>query len=176
MKELKNKNTEFHTYKPKQERSFKVILKQIHATANLDNIKKEIEDLGHTVTNTWTIKKQGTEKVLHMFYVKLCKSKNNSTDIYEVDLFFDCRIKFEPPYFKRQIQCINCQRYGYPKSFCFRKARCVKYARDQLSNQLSTQEEIQGCIKCVLYKSNHPANYKGYMVYKDLQRNFFPAL
>jgi len=46
VKELKNKNTEFHTYKPKQETSFKVVLQHIHATADLDDIKKEIEDLG----------------------------------------------------------------------------------------------------------------------------------
>jgi len=39
IKELKSKNTEFHTYKPKQERNFKIVLKHIHATANLDNIK-----------------------------------------------------------------------------------------------------------------------------------------
>jgi len=32
VKELKNKNTEFHIYKLKQERSFKVVLKHIHAT------------------------------------------------------------------------------------------------------------------------------------------------
>jgi len=54
---LKNKDTEFHTYKPKQERNFKVVLKHIHAIANLDDIKKEIEDLGHIVTNIWNIKK-----------------------------------------------------------------------------------------------------------------------
>jgi len=46
VKELKSKNTEFHTYKSKQERSFKVVFEHIHATANLDDIKKEIE--GHT--------------------------------------------------------------------------------------------------------------------------------
>jgi len=51
VKGLKSRNTEFHICKPKQQRSFKVILKHIHATANLDDIKKEIEDLGHTVIN-----------------------------------------------------------------------------------------------------------------------------
>jgi len=56
-KELKSKNTEFYTYKPKQEKSFKVVLKHIHATKNLDDIKKEIEDLRHTVTSIWNIKK-----------------------------------------------------------------------------------------------------------------------
>jgi len=50
MKELKSKNTEFYIYKSKQERSFRVVLKHIHDTANLDDIKKEIEDLDHIVT------------------------------------------------------------------------------------------------------------------------------
>jgi hypothetical protein len=43
-----SRNTEFHKYKSKQERNFGVILKHIHVTANLDEIKKEIGDLGHT--------------------------------------------------------------------------------------------------------------------------------
>jgi len=45
VKELKSKNIEFHIYKPKKDRSFKVVLKHIHAIANLDNTKTEIEDL-----------------------------------------------------------------------------------------------------------------------------------
>jgi len=53
VKELKNKNTEFHIYKPKQERSFKVVLKHIHVIVNPEDIKKEIEDLKHIVTNIY---------------------------------------------------------------------------------------------------------------------------
>jgi len=125
VKELKTKNTEFHIYKLKQE-SFKIVLKHIHATAKLDDIKKEIEDLEHIVTNIWNIKKQSTKKALHMFYVEL-KLKSNDEDIYEVDSLLDCRIKFEPPYLKYEIpQCINYQRYGHTKCFCFCKVRCAK--------------------------------------------------
>jgi len=51
VKEFKSKNMEFHAYKRKQEKSFRVFLKHIHAIANLDDIKKEIDDLEHTVTN-----------------------------------------------------------------------------------------------------------------------------
>jgi len=43
VKELKSKNVEFHTHKPKQERSFRVVLKHIHASANLDDIKKRLK-------------------------------------------------------------------------------------------------------------------------------------
>jgi len=71
MKELKNKNTEFYTYKPKQGRSFKnyfkVVLKYIHTTANLDDIKKEIEDLGHIVTTL--IYGTSRSKTLKRFFI-----------------------------------------------------------------------------------------------------------
>jgi len=49
VKELKNKNIEFHIYKPKQERSFKIV-KHIHASeSGLKSIKKEIENLGQNI-------------------------------------------------------------------------------------------------------------------------------
>jgi len=106
VKEVENKNTEFHTYKPKQERSFKVVLKHIRATANPDDIKKEIGDLGQTVIQY--MEHQDTKRTLHMLYVEL-EPKSNNKDIYEVGSLLHCRVKFEPPHPKREIpQCINC--------------------------------------------------------------------
>jgi len=61
MKELKNRNFEFHTYKPKQETSFKVVLKHMSPEEKIDEIKRDIEELGHKVTNIWNIKKRGTK-------------------------------------------------------------------------------------------------------------------
>jgi len=53
VKELKSKNMKFHTYKSKQEKSFKVVLKYhnesiIPLNAFFNTIKKEIQDLGHS--------------------------------------------------------------------------------------------------------------------------------
>jgi len=76
IKELKSRNTEFHTYKPKQEKSCKVILKYIYPSSNVDNIRKEIEDHGYTITNIWNIKKQDTSKTFPIFYIEL-KAENN---------------------------------------------------------------------------------------------------
>jgi hypothetical protein len=50
MKELR-KDTEFRTYKLKQERSFTIVFKYIHPSWNVDDIRKVIEDSGHMVTN-----------------------------------------------------------------------------------------------------------------------------
>jgi len=49
MKELKSRNTEFYTYKPKQERSYEVGLKHFHITENINDIKKGIDHEGHIV-------------------------------------------------------------------------------------------------------------------------------
>jgi len=51
MKKIKNRDTEFHTHKPKQKESFKIILKCMHPLSNVNDIRKEIEDQGYTVTN-----------------------------------------------------------------------------------------------------------------------------
>jgi len=71
VKELKTRNYEFHIYKPKQERSFKVALKHMPSEERIDDIRRDIEDLGHKVTNIWNIKKRGTKEPLNIFYVEL---------------------------------------------------------------------------------------------------------
>jgi len=61
------------------------------------------------------------------------------------------------------------------KSFCFRRTRYVKCAGDHPTTNCSCRKKSKN-VKCVLCEGNHPANYKGYMVYKDLRRNFFTTL
>jgi hypothetical protein len=56
IKALAEKRTQFHAYKLKEERSYRVVLKNMHYPTNPEEIKSEIENLGHTVTNIWNIK------------------------------------------------------------------------------------------------------------------------
>jgi len=51
VKEIKSRNIEFHIYKPKQEKNLKVVLKHMLPKEKIDVIKKNIEELGHKVTN-----------------------------------------------------------------------------------------------------------------------------
>jgi len=41
-----DKNTEFHTFKPRQDRSFRVVLKNIHRSTDLNNIRQDLKDRG----------------------------------------------------------------------------------------------------------------------------------
>jgi hypothetical protein len=142
VKELKNRDTEFHIYKPKQEKNFKIVLKHIHATAYLDDIKKEIENLGHIVTNIWNIKKQGKKKALFTFYVE--KPGSNNKDIYKVVSLLECRLKLEPSHEIPQYN--NCQQYGHINSF--RKARCVKCTKDYPNFNYLCKKKSKD-VKCV---------------------------
>jgi hypothetical protein len=106
---LKDKGAEFHTFKPKEERNYRVVLKNMHYSINPDDIKSEIEKLGHKVENIWNIKQFQTKLPLSMFFVDLKPAPNNK-DIFNVEFLQQCKIKFEPPKHKREnAQCSNCK-------------------------------------------------------------------
>jgi hypothetical protein len=51
----------------------------------------------------------------------------------------------------------------------------MRNAGDHLTNQ-SHRKERSSDIQCVLCGGNHPGNYKGYTVYKELQNKPYPPL
>jgi hypothetical protein len=61
--------SEFHTFKPKEVRNYRVVLKNMHYSINPDDIKAEIEKLGHKVANVWNITQYRAEPTT------LCRSE-----------------------------------------------------------------------------------------------------
>lgn len=172
---LKSRNTEFHSYQKKNDRPFKVVLRNIHSSTDLDILKQEIEDLGHSVVKISNIRHRVSKNPLPLFFVDL-ENKPNNKEIYSVEFLANTKVKFEPPHKKREIpQCTRCQRYGHTKNFCSRQARCVKCALDHQTSACPIKERTSNA-KCVLCNGNHPANYKGCTVYKDIQKSKFPPL
>jgi hypothetical protein len=55
VKALMEKNTEFHTYKPKEERSFRVVLKNTHPSTDLNEATQSLKDKGHVITDIWNV-------------------------------------------------------------------------------------------------------------------------
>lgn len=172
---LAAKNTQFHTYQFKEERSFKTVLRGIHYSTDITDIKSEIEKLGHSVVSVFNIKQNRTKIPLPLFFVNLKPSDNNK-DIYQVKYLLHSCVAFEPPKPKREIpQCMKCQRYGHTKAFCHHSPRCVKCAENHLTIHCIRKEKSDD-VKCVLCTGNHPANYKGCTVYQELQKKSFPPL
>jgi hypothetical protein len=55
----------------------------MHYSINPEEMKTEIENLGHTVTNIWNIKQYRTKLPLSTFFVELKPAPNNK-DIFKV--------------------------------------------------------------------------------------------
>lgn len=173
--QLELKGTEFHTYKPKQDRTYKVVLKNIHPSTDTDDIKQALGELGHTATNIWNIKARSTNKPLPIFFIELQPCSNNK-DIYNLKYLLHCQVKIEEQIPKRVIpQCANCQQYGHTKTYCRRQPKCIKCAGEHMSVDCPRKTRSND-VKCILCEGNHPANYKGCTVYKELQKIKYPSL
>lgn len=175
VKALTEKKTEFHTFQRKQERTFRAVIKNLHPTTNLDQIKEELMARGHQVTNIWNIKQRNTKKELPLFFIEL-KPADCNKDIYNIDRLVHSVVKVEPPHVKRQMpQCAKCQRFGHTKNFCNRSPRCVKCTGNHMTSECPRKDRNKD-VRCVNCNGNHPANHRGCSVYKELQQRMYPPL
>lgn len=175
LKALTDKGTKFHTYQLKKNRTFRVVLRNIHPTTETNRIKEAINALGHEVVNVSNIRDNKTKQGLPLFNIELV-SKQNNKDIYEITRLFNSIVKIEPPHPKRDIpQCIKCQRYGHTHKYCYHNPRCVKCTGNHATEQCPRNERNNEVI-CVNCEEHHPANYRGCSVYKELQKRRFPPL
>lgn len=95
VKELRNKGTEFHTFKLKQDRSFRVVLKNMHPLTDVQELKMAIEERGHNVVNIWNIKQRVTKKPLPMFFIDLEQTPNNKS-VYTITHLLQCKSLSRP--------------------------------------------------------------------------------
>lgn len=172
--ELDKKKTEFYTYKPKNERGFKIVMRGMHPSADTEVIKEELRNLGHDVTNIWNIWNKNKNIRYPLFEIEL-KTNSNNKNIYDIKSLMYCKISFEPPKPKKSPpQCTNCQQYGHTRTFCRRQPKCIKCAGDHLSKTCE-RKEWGNQVKCALCSGNHPANYKGCSIFKQLSKHIYPV-
>ena len=175
VEELKKKNTEFFTYQRKQDKTYKVVLRNMHPSVDINELKNEIESFNHQVIRITNIRQRISQKPLPLFFIELA-SKDNNKKIYEIEKILNLIVSFEPPRKKRDIpQCLKCQEYGHTKNYCFKCPVCVKCANKHLTSDCPIKEKISD-VKCANCGGNHPASYKGCDVRKQLQQKLYPAL
>ena len=153
---LKTLNANFHTYQLKQERPFRVVLRNIHHSADLDELKFELLKHGHEVTNISNMRHRITKNPLSLFFIDI-KQKNNNKEIYNVNRLMNSIVKIEPPLVKKEIvQCTRCQRYDHTQKYCNHNFGCVKCAGSRLTDQCTKSPEIPA--KSIHCQGEHPAN------------------
>lgn len=155
-----------HTYQIKQERAYRIVIRDLHHSIPLSDIKEELDKKGHKVRNIINVRHRMSKEPLPMFFVDL-EPQTNNKEIFNLQLLQNCKIRIEPPRNKSNIiQCTRCQAYGHSKTYCMKPYNCVK---------CGGQHDTKTCKKtrdtpatCTLCGGDHPANYKGCTVYQDL--------
>ena len=79
VEKLKKKNASFYTYQRKQDKSFKAVLKNMHPSVDIEDLKGEIEKHNDKVTRITNITQYLTQKPLPMFFVDIEVRENNKT-------------------------------------------------------------------------------------------------
>lgn len=174
VRKLNEGNVSFHTYQLKQDRAYRVVLKQMHYSVDKNDLKDALSQLGHNVRNVTNVLHSSTKQPLSMFFIDLEPSSNNK-DIFNIQYLLHAKIMFEPPYKKKDIvQCKRCQQYGHTKTYCRHPFRCVKCGKEHDTTKC-TKENSTPAV-CALCGGDHPANYKGCTVFKNIQRRIYPPL
>lgn len=167
VKHLQSSNLEYHTYQIKSERAFRVVIRNLHHSLQVQDIALALAEKGHQVRNIVNIKHRVTKQPLPLFFIDIEPNSNNQ-DIYRLQYLLNMRITVEAPHIKHEIvQCARCQLYGHTKKYCNRQATCVKCADTHFTHECT--KDLSTPAKCANCGNDHPANYRGCALYKQLQ-------
>lgn len=165
---LQDNEAEFHTYQMEENKAYRIVIRNLHPTTNTTEIRLALEEIGFQVRQVTNILHKTTKINLPIFFVDLEPSETNK-DIFHVNQLLHTKVKIEEPYKRRDlVQCLNCQEYGHTKTYCAHSPRCVRCAEYHPS---STCQKLRNLpAKCALCQGDHPANYRGCHIHKDLQK------
>jgi len=114
IKHFKEKGIYYHTYQLKEERAYRVALKYLHHTTDVEDTRQELFALGHVARSIVNVHHRLTKEPLNLFFVDL-ETANDNKDIYNITAIQNKIIHIEPPRTnKKHIpQCVRCQQYGH---------------------------------------------------------------
>lgn len=166
VKLLESEGKSYHTFQLKPDRAFRVVIKGLHHSTNISDIKAHLLSLGHQVRSVRNIISRNTKIPLPMFYVDIDPSPNN-TEIFNIRSFDNAIINIvEPKKYDDIVQCFRCQEFGHTKSYCRKPYRCVKCGLEHSTTVCNKAPSTPP--KCVHCNENHTSSYKGCKYYQSL--------
>ena len=126
IRHMRDNNIIHHTYQPKEERAYRIVLKHVHHSVHINDIKRELEGKGHAVRNIMNGRHWKTKEPLNLFFIDLAPAENN-TEVFKIQRLLNLAVVIETPKrYKGIIQCTRCQQYGHSKTYCNKPFVCVK--------------------------------------------------
>lgn len=171
---------DYHTYQLQSEKADRVVIRGLHPTTPIELIQKALTDAGYQVRSVCNVSRKNdvapftpARIALPLFFVDLEPSDKNR-EIRELKRLLYCVVTVEEPRQRRQIvQCTRCQNFNHSKGYCQHTPRCLKCAQPHLTSDCTKERNTPAV--CALCSGNHPANYRGCTVYKEVQRRRQPG-
>lgn len=165
---LRKEQAEFHTFQLKEDKPMRIVIRNLHPSTSTEIIKSELKDRLYEVRQVTQVIHRISKIALPLFFVDL-EPTDHSNEIFKLESLLHTKIKIEEPHKPKVIsQCQNCQAYGHTKAYCGYSPRCVRCGDDHSSSTCPNSR--QDPMRCALCTGNHPANYKGCTIYKNLQQ------
>lgn len=172
IKYLKNNNVSFHSYQSKEEKPYRVVIRNMHHSTDTSFIKQELLNKGFVTRNIMPVTHKSTNTPLPIFFVDIEPSPTNS-EIFKLTSLCYTKIKVEIPHPKKVIpQCHRCQTYGHTRGYCNHSPRCVRCGEHHESTTCT--KDRSSPAKCALCGGNHPANFRGCQSHLDLKKRLLP--
>lgn len=168
---LKEVDTQFYTYTPKEEKAQTFMLKGVDGSFDSSELlaylkEQESENLEFiSVVRHTTPKSIKENRALPLYRVQIT-SDSVAGKLHEIKYLAHQVIWWEKIKKSSTFQCKNCQRLGHTASNCNMKYRCVKcdksHGPKECTLSRDTNEASKESVYCVLCKSfGHPASYRG---------------
>lgn len=169
---LKDQKAEYHTFQLKEDKPLRVVIRNLHPSTPTELIKAELETRLYEVRQVTNVLHKINKRPLPLFFIDL-EPTDHSNEIYHLSSLLHTKVKIEEPYKPKMVsQCLNCQDYGHTRSYCGYSARCVRCGDSHSSSDCTKPRDSPP--RCALCAGNHPANYRGCNVYRELQRRNKP--
>lgn len=161
---LNNRNIQYHTYTPAEDRKIRAVVRGVPKEVDTDAILDDLKAQGLPALEVHRLFKSRTREPFNLIQVVL-EPTAKGKDIFKIKTI--CHIgglKIETPY-KRSGpgQCHRCQLYGHAAANCYARPRCVKCLGDHGTSDCSRKRETAtdppACVLCG--QAGHTANYRG---------------
>ncbi|CAG4981139.1 unnamed protein product [Colias eurytheme] len=167
-----------HTFTPKEAKCYRFVIKNLHHLTPLEAIAEAVEGTNNKVRGEIINARYGPDKKpTTTFFVNIEPGANNPL-VKNIKYIAQQKVKIEDHRKSKFIvQCQRCQQYGHSKNNCMRPFRCVKCGEGHKTSECKKKDRTTPA-KCALCSCDHPANYKGCQIYKEIvaRRNKIPTL
>jgi len=178
-RKLDDTGIQWYTYENKNERPIRVMVRGLQASCSNEDIQENLKQRGYKILDAVNfIKKEKkdvngeqtiTKRGLPLFMLSF-DNKESIEKIYQIRNILNIVCKIEPLRNNTKLipQCKRCQGFNHTQTYCRKEPRCVKCAGKHLTKNCSMNRQMEP--KCINCKEAHPANYRGCVVAKELQK------